>query len=391
MPGTPASAAAPSLGPRPAPPPGYRTAVPAAPLLPVLARADRRLVAGAAAGGIMLDVAARAGLPTIAGTACVLVAAGALLLSGRVRGKIARTAVGGAAAFGLVLTFRASPWIIVPVTASIVALLLLGASLGADGSGLSATFPVIGSRMITSTAHLAAAPGMLAGPPRSRARRALAAGRGALIGGPAIAAVCWLLTTANPVFRSWFDLAPLARHALLIAIGAWAVLGLGRAASAARPVSPSPPVLTLSPAEACVIVGGLGAVYAAFTVAQLEALSGAGHRILVTRGLTYAQYARSGFFQLLACAAITLVVLLSVRACSRAYRPLLTALCAVTIALTLGVVFSAISRLDLYEAAFGLTLPRLACLAAACWIAVVFLLLAATLPERGLRGRLILE
>jgi Domain of unknown function (DUF4173) len=169
---------------------------------------------------------------------------------------------------------------------------------------------------------------MLAGPPGSRARRALAAGRGALIGGPAIVVVCWLLTTANPAFRSWFGLAPLARHALLIAIGAWAVLGLGRAASAARPVSPSPQVLTLSPAEACVIVGGLGAVYAAFTVAQLEALSGAGHRILVTRGLTYAQYA-----------------------------------------------------------AFGLTLPRLACLAAACWIAVVFLLLAATLPKRGLRSR----
>jgi two-component system, OmpR family, sensor histidine kinase BaeS len=185
---------------------------------------------------------------------------------------------------------------------------------------------------------------MLAGQPGSRARRALAAGRGALIGGPAIVAVCWLLTTANPVFRSWFDLAPLARHALLIAVGAWAVLGLGRATSA-------------------------------------------GHRILVTRGLTYAQYARSGFFQLLACAAITLVVLLSVRACSRPCRQLLTALCAVTIALTLGVVFSAISRLELYEAAFGLTLLRLACLAAACWIAVIFLLLAATLPRRGLAAR----
>jgi hypothetical protein len=96
---------------------------------------------------------------------------------------------------------------------------------------------------------------------------------------------------------------------------------------------------------------------------------------------------RSGFFQLLACAAITLVVLLSVRACSRPCRQLLTVLCAVTIALTLGVVFSAISRLELYEAAFGLTLLRLACLAAACWIAVIFLLLAATLPRRGLAAR----
>jgi hypothetical protein len=388
MPETPGGAAPPQQAYQWPPPSRSAARVPREPLLPVLARADRRIVAGAAAGGVGLDIAARTGLATLAGTSCVLVAAGALLLSRRLRGRAGLLAIAAAAGFGPLLMLRASPWVIVPVTAAIVVLLLLGASLGADGAGVAVTFPAIGSRLVTAAGHIGAAPGMLAVRPGSSGRRrALAAGRGVLISAPLILLVGWLLARANPVFRSWFDLAAVAQHALLILTGGWAVLGLCRAASAARPVRRLPPGPVLGTVEACVILGGLAAVYTAFTAAQLEALSGAGHRILVTRGLTYAQYARSGFFQLLACAAITLLALLGVRACTRADHPALTALCAATIALTLGVVVSAVRRLQLYEAAFGLTMLRLACLAAASWIAVTFLLLGATLIKRGLPRR----
>jgi hypothetical protein len=387
MPKTAGAAAPPAVQQWPAPPTAAAKA-PRDPLLPVLARADRRLAAGAAAGGVCLDIAARVGLATLAGTCCALVAAGALLLSRRLHGRAGLLAVVAAACFGPLLMLRASPWVIVPVTASIVVLLLLGASLGADRAGVATTFPAIASRLLTAAGHIGAAPGMLAVRPGSSAGRgALAAGRGALIGAPVVLLVGWLLARANPVFRSWFDLAAAAQHALLVLTGAWAVLGLCRVASAARPVRRLPSGPVLGTPEACVILGGLAAVYAAFTAAQLEALSGAGHRILVTRGLTYAQYARSGFFQLLACATITLLAILAVRACTRADHPALTALSAATIALTLGVVVSALRRLQLYEAAFGLTMLRLACMAAACWIAVVFLLLGATLVKHGLPGR----
>lgn len=360
------------------------------PALPVRARADRRLVAGAVAGGICFDVAARAGLSTIAGTCWVVVAAGALLLGRRVRGRTGQACIAAALAFGLLLSWRSSPWIIVPATVVIAALLVLGASFGADGGGPGSTFTALGNRFEIAIGHLGAAPGMLKiqGEPGTASRRAVAAGRGALLGVPVLLAVGWLLARADPIFRSWFDLPSAGRHLLLVAVGAWAVLGLSRVASAQRPVQALSPGSSLGTVEACVVIGGLGVLYAAFVGAQLEALSGAGHRILVTRGLTYAQYARSGFFELLGCAAITLLVLLGVRACAKPGHPVLTGLCGLTAALTIGVVVTAIRRLQLYEAAFGLTMLRLACLVAAAWIGVVFLLLGATLIRRGLPARL---
>ena len=48
----------------------------------------------------------------------------------------------------------------------------------------------------------------------------------------------------------------------------------------------------------------------------MAAVGGDG-RVQSTTGLTYAEYARSGFFQLLWAAGITLVVLLGIRALTR--------------------------------------------------------------------------
>ena len=69
------------------------------------------------------------------------------------------------------------------------------------------------------------------------------------------------------------------------------------------------------------------------------------------------------------------------------HHPVLIALSGLTAALTIGVVIVAIRRLQLYEAAFGLTMLRLACLAAAVWIGIVFVLLGATFHRRGLPRR----
>ncbi|HEV2774031.1 MAG TPA: DUF4173 domain-containing protein, partial [Solirubrobacteraceae bacterium] len=81
-------------------------------------------------------------------------------------------------------------------------------------------------------------------------------------------------------------------------------------------------------------------------------------------GLTYAQYARSGFAQLVVVAALTLAVVAgalrwarteNVRH-ARVLRVLLCALCL----LTLVVLASALHRLGLYEQAYGFTRTRLA-------------------------------
>jgi two-component system sensor histidine kinase BaeS len=378
------------LGPPLAPP----ARLPYQPKLVVRAGADRRLVIGAIAGGICLDIAARHGLATIAGTAWVIIAAAAILLAGRLRGRAGRVLVVLAAAAGVILAFSSSPWVIAPATAAIVLLMLLGASLGADGSGLSATFPALGTRIALAAGHLACAPGMLRfrGEPAAEGaarKRAAAIARGALLAVPVVLVVGVLLASADPIFRSWFDLRAVIQHLMLAVIGAWAVVGLARAASAARPSPPLPSSPSLGNLEATIVLGGLCALYAAFAGAQFVALSAGGRYVLITRGLTYAQYARSGFFQLLACAAITFAVLLGVRACASAASRAVMYLSGLTVGLTIGVVFIAVRRLQLYEAAFGLTMLRLACLAAAVWIGVVFLLLGSTIPGRGMPRRLL--
>ena len=355
--------------------------------------ADRRLVVGAIVVGVIFDVAARSGLATVAGTAWVCVIAAALLLGGRARGGSARLLIAAAPALALFFVLRASPWVLAPAVFAVVLTLLVGVSLGADAGGLAATFPALGTRIAIALGHLALAPGMFgqradSGRGVTASRRASAIARGALLGAPVMLVIGVLLAVADPIFRSWFDLSSITRHLVLISVGAWAATGLARAASAAKPSPALPPARALGVIEASCVLGGLCALYAAFVVAQFIALSAGGRHVLLTRGLTYAQYARGGFFELLACAAITLLVLLGVRACANRDHVVLKVLSALTVALTLGVVIVAIGRLRLYEAAFGLTMLRLACLVAAVWIGAVFLLLGATFFRRGLPRRL---
>jgi hypothetical protein len=383
--------APPPAGPPPYPPPGPPPPR-HPPRLGVRAHADLRLALGAVAGGAAFDVAARSGLATVAGAAWLVVAAAALLLSGRPRGRASRLLIGSAPILGLLLVLRSSPWVVAPVTAGVVLLLVLGASLGADGSGLGTTFPALLSRMVRVGAQVAAAPGMFRGtggrgPGGAARKQAAAAARGALLGLPVLLVIGLLLAAADPIFRSWFQLGPLLQHLVLVVIGAWACAGLGRAASAREPATPWPAAPSLGTVEAGVVLGGLCALYSAFVTAQFVALSRLGRHILRSDGVNYAQYARSGFFELLACAAITLLVLLIVRACADPAHPVLAALAGLTTALTIGVVIVAIRRFQLDEATYGLTMLRLTCLVIVVWIGVVFVMLGGTIPRRGLPSR----
>jgi two-component system sensor histidine kinase BaeS len=363
------------------------------PRLPVRARASRRVVIAIIIGGVLFDVAGRSPLASISVTVWIIAAAGAIVLTGRVRGRAGRMCAGAAAVLAVLLSFRTSPWVTIPVVLADAGLLLLAASLGADGGGLSTTFPELAARTGVAASHVVLGPGILQ---RSRVAndaatktssaaisRLIAVGAGLLV----LLVVGALLGAADPVFGSWLSLAALPRHLILVIAGGWIVAGLIRAASAARPSPALPGAPKVGVAETAFVLAGLCALYAAFGGAQLVTLSGAGHRILVTHGLTYARYARSGFFELLACAAITLLVLLGARAFASRENKLLVALSALTIVLTIGIVIVAIRRLELYEAAYGLTMLRLACLAAAAWIGLVLIMLGGTLLRRGLPGR----
>lgn len=344
------------------------------------------MLAGAVFVGIAFDVAAHNGLATIAGVALVWVAVAVLLLIERELGWVSRGAIVAAGLLSLALAIRSSPSVVTPVTWAVVLLLLLGASYGPSRSA-SATFPALGARLGVVGGHVMLAPGVVRPEEGEREqhaniRRGLALLRGLLLALPVVLVIGGLLGAADPVFQSWFNLPLMIQHLILVAIGAWCVLGLFRAARANEPVPSLDPAPHLGTVEAASVLGALCALYGAFVAAQLVAITGGDHHVLATRGLTYAEYARQGFFQLLAAAGLTLVVLLVLRACTDRANAAFVILAEVAVFLTLVVVAVALRRLALYESAYGLTILRLGSTAAALWIGFVFVLLAVAIARR---------
>lgn len=128
----------------------------------------------------------------------------------------------------------------------------------------------------------------------------------------------------------------------------------------------------------------LDALFAAFNAVQLAVLFGGYDKVLRETGLTYAQYARQGFWQLLWATLLTLVVIaLALRwaPCGNERdRSLVRAVLGTLCGLTLVVVASALRRMDLYVDAYGLTRLRVSVAGAELWLgAVIVLLMAAGL------------
>lgn len=390
---------APSAPPPPPPPPPFAAwgaapgwAFPAPPQrhrtnYDVVGRATPPLLLGALLAGVSFDVMAHNGLVTLSGTLFTVVLAALLLATGRVRSLAGVCFLASAALLSVTFTWRASPWVTSPALCAIVVLVLWGASLARAGS-VRATFPALAGRLRVAFGHLTRAPGMLrsvgdGGSAEEPARRrGNAVARGLALAMPVVLVIGMLLSAADPVFRSWFDPPLLLQHLVLVGIGGWLLVGLFRAASASQPTVDLAAAPRLGTTEAASVLGALCALYAAFVAAQVVALSGGAQHVLATQGLTYADYARQGFFQLLAAATLTLIVLLGVRACSERARLSLTLLCESIVALTLAVVVVAIRRLQLYEAAYGLTMLRLASTVTAAWIGLVFTLLGIAIARR---------
>ncbi|MGH2773943.1 MAG: DUF4153 domain-containing protein [Actinomycetota bacterium] len=120
----------------------------------------------------------------------------------------------------------------------------------------------------------------------------------------------------------------------------------------------------------------LDALFVLFVVVQITVLFGGREHVLATSELTYAEYARTGFFQLVSVAALTLLVLGFFARYAQRTRShdvlLLKILGGVLVALTLVVLASALRRLSLYEEVYGFTRLRLVVHAAILWLAALF-------------------
>ncbi len=110
-------------------------------------------------------------------------------------------------------------------------------------------------------------------------------------------------------------------------------------------------------------VVALDAMVLAFVLVQVGALLGGHRHVLETAGLTYAEYTRQGFAQLVVATALTLVVVaVAARRAPRVTqrdRLLTSGALGLLCLATLGVVVSALRRMDLYVDAFGLTRLRM--------------------------------
>jgi hypothetical protein len=316
-----------------------------------------------------------------------------------VAGRIAQGGVVGVAAAGL-LWRDATVLKALDASVIVVALALLASErMGQRGPRTLAAYA---ARVLGSAFHsLFGAPVVLVADVSWRTlntpwRTGVGALRGLLLALPVVIVFGSLLASADAVFSARLaalidvDLLAVCDHLLGIAACAWLAAGLLRAAvrradPAHRPfVSVDGPLLGV--AEAAIVLGLVDLLFGGFVWVQLRYLFGGSEWVQQVAGLGYAEYARRGFFELVAVTALVLPLLLvlewAVRPQGRA-RTLFASLAGLQVALVLVMLASAFERMRLYRAEYGLTELRVYTTAFMSWLGVLLLLFAGTV----LRGR----
>ncbi len=258
---------------------------------------------------------------------------------------------------------------------------------------------------------VAGAPGVLArsdtddagsGPVRGTIR--------ALTVGVAIAAVplfivTSLLSASDIVFSRMLDgvfstvVTDGISHLLVSALLAWISVGWFRASlghptgnAVPDPQSPRLPFITLS-----VVLYALPVLLLAFVITQARVLFGGAEFLRATAKLSVANYAREGFFQLIAASGVVLVTLVMAEwlladddvYARRHFRMVSAALLALVALLLL----SSAARIVLYMNEFGLSIDRAFASAAIVWVSGVLVAFATTTlrgnPTRFMRAAIL--
>jgi hypothetical protein len=287
----------------------------------------------------------------------------------------------------------------------VVAMALLAASLSPVGATVG-----LGARIgdyVTSGFHAAThtlfgtVPLVFGDVPLHRVPRArgfggaVRVGRALLVTVPLLVVFGALFAQADPVFGALLrnairlDMSQVISHFLLAGFFAWLVGGYLRGALLAEsPIVPLPsaPQPWLGATEISIGLGSLNLLFLAFVAVQFRYFFGGDALVQSTVGLSYADYARKGFFELVVVSALVLPVLLGTQALARRERAIVDrlyrTLSASLVLLVLVIMYSAAARMRLYQLAYGLTTDRVYASAFMIWLAVVFVLFAAT----ALRG-----
>ncbi|WP_410511713.1 DUF4173 domain-containing protein [Paenibacillus sp. BR2-3] len=144
-------------------------------------------------------------------------------------------------------------------------------------------------------------------------------------------------------------------------------------------VNPLEPTATfkLDPIIAATILFAVNAVYVLFVMVQFSYLFGAWEGIL-PEGSSYADYARSGFFELIMVTGINFVLLMSTLLLGQKGTGLLHRIINVLLYVMVGcsmvMLYSAFTRLNLYEEAYGYTYIRFLVHAFMIFLAVLLMI-----------------
>ncbi|HWX39588.1 MAG TPA: DUF4173 domain-containing protein [Blastocatellia bacterium] len=231
-------------------------------------------------------------------------------------------------------------------------------------------------------------------------RQAGATARGFLIALPLLVVFGGLLSLADAAFAHLihvvFDISfqDLLAHFYLAAVIAWLAGGFLRGLLLGKDPEikdyQRPRFLSLGVVEIAIPLGLLDVLFLSFVIVQFRYFFGGAASVEASTGLTYAEYARSGFFELVAVSTLVLPILLVIDwlvstgtvAARRAFR----LLALVQVLLLFVIMVSAVQRMRLYQNEYGLTELRLYTTAFMGWLALVFLWFALTVL-RGHRKR----
>jgi len=223
--------------------------------------------------------------------------------------------------------------------------------------------------------------------------------RGVLISAPLLFVFGGLLASADALFEKLitdlFDFERIASHTILTVICAWAAMTTWWLCLEINPRSPvrrSDPdrLFRWGVIEINVALGLLSLLFISFIAVQARYFFGGHEHVLKEAGLTYAEYARRGFFELAWVAAIALALLVNCARVMQAAGPLgkrmhkaVTAVIAVCVLL---IIASALYKMRLYIDTYGLTRLRLYTACFMVWMATVFLWLYFTIFRERVRS-----
>ena len=238
-------------------------------------------------------------------------------------------------------------------------------------------------------------------PRTSGSRRIIAIGRGLLITLPLLMLFAVLLMAADAVFANivvdLFEIDHFPSHVFFFGFWAWLSAGfLHQTLLLDRdnmmPQMERPSFFKLGIIEVTILLTALNLLFLSFVLVQFRYFFGGAELVAATLELSYSDYARQGFFELVTVAALLLPLLLFVHWLLRAVHArekwLFRGLAGVLIGLLYVIMLSALQRMRLYQNEFGLTELRLYTTVFMGWLALLFAWFMVTVL-RGQRDRFI--